>query len=163
MHKSFATLSAAACLFTAAAGAHAQVTVQEPWIRATVAQQKATGAFMRLTAAQDSKLVAVSTPLTAVAEVHEMAVQDHVMKMRQVQALPLPAGKTVELRPGGYHLMLMDLTQQVKEGQTVPLTLTFEGADGKRQTVQVEAPVRSLSATAPQHGADAKGGSGHKH
>lgn len=128
----------------AVASAHAQVTVKDAWVRATVPQQRATGAFMQLQAAQDARLVSVSTPLTATAEVHEMALQDNVMKMRQMPALALPAGKPVELKPGGYHVMLMDLKQQVKEGDTVPLTLVFEGKDGQRQTVQVQAPVRPL-------------------
>jgi protein SCO1/2 len=93
------------------------------------------------------KLVSASSPVTPVVEVHEMAMQDGVMRMRQVPALALPAGKTVELRPGGYHVMLLDLKQQVKEGDTVPLTLVFEGQDGKRETLEVKAPVRALNAS----------------
>ncbi|RZL60799.1 MAG: copper chaperone PCu(A)C [Variovorax sp.] len=139
-------LLAAALLATTAA--QAQVTVKDAWVRATVPQQKGTGAFMQLSAAKDSKLVAVSSPVTPVAEVHEMSVQDNVMKMRQVQAVELPAGKTVELKPGGYHVMLMDLKQPMKAGDTVPLTLVFEGKDGQRETVEVKAPVRALNATA---------------
>lgn len=133
---------------TAAAGAHAQVTVKEAWVRATVPQQKATGAFMQIQSAQDSKLVAASSTVTPVVEVHEMAMQDNVMKMRQVPAIALPAGKTVELKPGGYHVMLMDLKQQVKAGDTVPLTLVFEGKDGKRESVEVKAQVRALNTPA---------------
>lgn len=129
-----------------ALAAQAQVTVKDAWIRATVPQQKATGAFMRLIAAQDLRLVSVTTPLTPKAEVHEMAMQDDVMRMRQVSAIELPAGKTVELKPGGYHLMLMDLPAQVKEGQTVPLTLVFEDRRGARQTQDVRVPVRALNA-----------------
>ncbi|UXH78254.1 copper chaperone PCu(A)C [Roseateles amylovorans] len=129
-----------------AVSAHAQVTVKEAWIRATVPQQKATGAFMQLTASQDTRLVSVNTPLTPKAEVHEMAMQDNVMRMRQVRAIELPAGKTVELKPGGYHVMLMDLPAQVKEGQTVPLTLVFEDKSGARKTQDVKVPVRALNA-----------------
>ena len=132
--------------------AQAQITVKEPWVRATVAQQQATGAFMQLQSPTATRLVGVSTPLTPVAEVHEMAMQGDVMRMRQVPAIDLPAGKAVALKPGGYHLMLMNLKSQVKEGQTVPLTLTFEGTDGKRETVQVQAPVRALTAAAGAHG-----------
>ncbi len=139
-----------AALFTATlmATASAQVTVNNAWVRATVAQQKATGAFMQLTAAKDTKLVSVSTTLTAMAEVHEMAMDNNVMRMRQISALDLPAGKAVELKPGGYHLMLMDLKQQVKAGDTVPLTLVFEDRAGKRETVEVKAEVRALGAPA---------------
>lgn len=130
------------------AAASAQVTVKDPWVRATVAQQKATGAFMQLTAAKDTRLVSVSTTLTAMAEVHEMAMDNNVMKMRQITALDLPAGKAVDLKPGGYHLMLMDLKQQVKAGDTVPLTLVFEDKAGKRESVEVKAEVRALGAPA---------------
>lgn len=132
----------------AAASAHAQVTVKDAWVRATVPQQRATGAFMQLNAAKDSKLVSASSSLTAVVEVHEMTMQDHIMRMRQIPAIELPAGKTVELKPGGYHVMLMDLKQQVKEGEIVPLTLVFEGKDGKRESVQVKAQVRALNTAA---------------
>ncbi len=130
-----------------AAAAHAEVTVKDAWVRATVPQQKATGAFMQLSAPKDTKLVSASSPITPIVEVHEMAMQDNVMKMRQVPAVELPAGRTVELKPGGYHVMLMDLKQQVKEGDTVPLTLVFEGKDGKRETQEVKAQVRALNST----------------
>ena len=140
-----------AALLTAHA-ANAQVTVKDAWVRATVPQQKATGAFMQISAAKDTKLVSASSPVTPVVEVHEMAMQDNVMRMRQIPALDLPAGKTVELKPGGYHVMLLDLKQQVKEGDTVPLTLVFEGKDGQRESVEVKAPVRALNASAQPAG-----------
>lgn len=138
-----------AALLALAAHAHAQVSVHDAWVRATVPQQKTTGAFMTLQAAQDSKLVAASSPVAGVTEVHEMAMQDNVMRMRQLPALALPAGQAVQLRPGGYHLMLMELKQQVKEGEVVPLTLTIEGKDGKREKLEVQARVRALGAGAP--------------
>lgn len=133
------------------AGACAQTTVQDAWVRGTVAQQKASGAFMRITSAQGAKLVAVSTPVAGIAEVHEMAMQGTTMRMRAVPSLDLPAGRAVELKPGGYHVMLMELKQQLKGGDTVPLTLVLEGRDGRRETVEVKAPVRALGADA--HGA----------
>jgi len=144
-----------------AAVAHAQVTVKDAWVRATVPQQKATGAFMQLQAAKDSKLISASSPLTPAVEVHEMAMQNNVMKMRQVPSVELPAGKTVELKPGGYHVMLMDLKQQVKEGDTVPLTLVIEGKDGKRESVEVKAPVRALNASAQPAGHGGHGNQKH--
>ena len=146
MHTIIRSL-AAATLLAAAAGAQAQaqVTVSNAWVRATVPQQKATGAFLQLQSVQDAKFVAVTSPLTPNVEVHEMAMQGDVMRMRQVQAVDLPAGKVVELKPGGHHIMLMNLKAQVKEGDTVPLTLVFEGKDGKRQSVEVKAPVHGLS------------------
>ncbi len=90
-----------------------------------------------------------------------MTMQDNVMKMRQVPAVDLPAGKTVELKPGGYHVMLMDLKQQVKAGDTVPVTLQIEGNDGQRELVAVKAQVRALNAAAPPVPAAAHGE--HKH
>jgi periplasmic copper chaperone A len=124
-----------AAFFVASASAWSQssVDIKDPWVRATVAQQKATGAFMQL---------------TAKAEIHEMAMADNVMKMRQVPGVVLPAGKAVELKPGGYHVMLQDLKAQVKAGDVVPLTLVFENKDGKRESVEVKAPVRPLAAAA---------------
>ncbi|ABM43465.1 protein of unknown function DUF461 [Acidovorax sp. JS42] len=140
-------IAVAATLLVAGA-AHAQVTVQDAWVRATVPQQKATGAFMRLTAAQDARLVSASSPVAGVTEVHEMKLVDNVMKMRPLPALDLPAGQAVELKPGGYHIMLLDLKQPVAQGSTVPLTLVFEAKDGQRTTQELQAPVRAVSATA---------------
>lgn len=146
------TIAAAALMVAATAQAQVNVTVKDAWVRATVPTQKATGAFMQLQAAKDSKFVSVSSPLTPNVEVHEMAMQGDVMRMRQVQAIELPAGKTVELKPGGYHIMLLNLKAQVKEGETVPFTLVFEGKDGKRETVEIKVPVKSLTSQAkPAH------------
>lgn len=131
-----------------AGAAQAQVSVNDAWVRATVPTQKATGAFMRLQAAQDSKLVSATSSAARSVEVHEMSMQNDVMKMRQVPFVALPAGKAVELKPGGYHLMLLDLNKQVKDGDTVPLTLVFEGKGGRRQSVDIQAPVRALGANA---------------
>ena len=136
-----------AAVLAFAVQAHAQVDVRDAWVRATVPHQKTTGAFMTLVATQDSKLVAATSPLAGVAEVHEMAMQDNVMRMRHVPEVALPAGQPVELKPGGYHVMLMDLKQQVKDGDVVPLTLTIERKDGKREQLQVQARVRPLGAS----------------
>ncbi len=143
------------------AQAPANVEVKDAWIRATVAQQKATGAFMQLTAKADSRVVQATSPMAGVVEIHEMAMENDVMRMRAVPALPLPAGKTVELKPGGYHVMLMDLKGPVKEGDVVPVSLVVEGKDGLRQTVEIKAMARALNTPAA---AKAEGhGSGHKH
>ena len=132
--------------------AAAQITVKEPWVRATVAAQKATGAFMQISSVSDAKLVEAKSPAAGIVEIHEMKMDNDVMKMRAVSGVALPAGKTVELKPGGYHVMLMDLKAQVKAGDIVPLTLVFEGKDKKRETVEVKAIANSLTAAAPQGG-----------
>ena len=142
---------AAAALALAAIAAQAQTSVADAWVRGTVAQQKATGAFMRITSAQGGKLVAVQTPLADIAEIHEMKMEGDVMKMAAVAGLELPAGKTVELKPGGFHLMLMDLKQTMKAGDAVPLTLVIEGKDGKRETLELKVPVRALAASTMEH------------
>jgi len=155
----------AATLLTLTAHTWAQapsVEVQDAWVRATVAQQKATGAFMRLTAKADSRLVAAQSPVAAVVEIHEMAMEKDVMRMRAVPAIALPAGKAVELKPGGYHVMLMDLKAAVKAGDVVPLTLTLESAGGQRTTMEVRAEVRALGAAATTT-APADHGAMHKH
>jgi copper(I)-binding protein len=145
-------LALAIGLMTFSAGCGAQTTVREPWVRGTVPQQKASGAFMQITSAQGGKLLSVSTPVAGVAEVHEMAMDGTTMRMHAVPALELPPGRPVELKPGGYHLMLMDLKQQLKAGDTVPLTLVIEGKDGKRETLEIKAPVRPLGAAPePKH------------
>ena len=142
------------------ASALAQVTVKEPWVRATVANQTATGAFMQIIAATDTKLVDVNSSAAGITEIHEMKLENNVMKMRAVDNVALPAGKTVVLKPGGYHVMLMDLKAQVKEGDTIPLTLVFEGKDKKRETVEVRALAKSLTGAPVKSGATHEG---HKH
>ncbi|MFS2002007.1 copper chaperone PCu(A)C [Duganella sp. CT11-25] len=138
-------------LLLAALPALAQVTVGEPWVRATVAQQKATGAFMTLTSTQGASLVGASSPAAGVVEVHEMKMVDDVMRMRQIAVLELPAGKPVALSPGGYHLMLLELKQPLKDGDKVPLTLEIEDAQKVRSKIVVEAPVKPLNAAAMHH------------
>ena len=135
---------AAAALLVALPAA-AQVTVTDPWIRGTVQGQMATGAFMKLQSAKDARLVEAASPVAGVVEIHEMTLENNVMRMRAVKAVSLPAGRVVELKPGGYHVMLMDLKQQMKEGEVVPVTLVVETA-GRRETIEVKAPVRAPTA-----------------
>ena len=137
---------AAASLLTSAA--FAQVTVGDPWIRATVPAQKTAGAFMQLRSPKATRLVDVQSPVAGRAEVHQMAMEGQTMRMQKVDGIDLPAGQPVNLSSGGYHVMLFDLKQQLKEGEQVPLTLTFAGPDKKRETVTVQVPVKPLTYTA---------------
>jgi copper(I)-binding protein len=159
---SLTTLLAAlgAAVFTLSA--QAQTTVKDPWARATVAQQKASGAFMQLQSAKGGKLLSASSPVAGVVEIHEMAMDGNVMKMRAVPSLDLPAGKAVDLKPGGYHVMLMDLKKPLTAGDTVPITLVVESA-GQRETVEVKAAVRPLNSSGSHGTAADKGHHGHKH
>lgn len=126
--------------------AAAEVIVSDPWVRSTVPQQTATGAFMQLKSDKDAKLIEARSPAAGVVEIHEMTIENNVMRMRAVPALALPAGRMVELKPGGYHMMLMDLKQQMKEGELVPVTLVVESG-GKRETIEVKVKVRAAMAS----------------
>lgn len=125
--------------------AAAQTTVDDAWVRATVPTQTASGAFMTLTADSDSKLLSVASPVARDVQIHEMTMKNDVMSMGPVKSVDLPAGKAVAFDPNGYHVMLMGLTGQLKEGESVPLTLTVENAKGEQETLEVKAPVRALT------------------
>jgi copper(I)-binding protein len=138
------TFKPAAWLFLglfATSATWAQVKVDGAWARATVQGQKATGAFMKLTAPQATRLVAVSTPVAGVAEIHEMKMDGGVMKMRALPGLELPANQAVELKPGSYHLMLMDLKAPLMKDASVALTLTFKDAKGIESQQQISVPI----------------------
>ena len=154
-----AGLALAGLFNTLAAGTAlaADLEIANPWVRGTVAQQKATGAFMQITSATGGKLVSAASPAAGVVEIHEMVMDGNTMKMRAVPAVDLPAGKAVDLKPGGYHVMLMDLKAPLKAGEMLDLTLVVEGKDGKKETITLKAPVKAL-------GAAMDGGmAGHKH
>jgi copper(I)-binding protein len=137
--------------------AGAQTRVTDAWVRGTVPQQAATGLYAQITSTQGGRLVAASSPIAGVVEIHEMAMDGDVMRMRAVPGIALPAGQPVALQPGGYHVMLLALRQALRAGATVPVTLVIEGADGKRETVEVRAQVRTPDGKAPDPMA------GHKH
>lgn len=121
------------------------VVIKDAWVRSTVPGQMGTGAFMKITAKAGMKLVGVSSPVAGVAEVHEMKMEGDIMKMRAAPVLDLPAGKTVELKPGGYHVMLMDLKQPFVKGSKVPLTLMFKDAKGVQSKLALTLPVTNMA------------------
>lgn len=121
------------------------VAVSEAWVRATVAGQQATGGFMDLTAAQSTALVGFETKVAAQSELHEMAMEGDVMRMRAIESLPLPAGQTVSLKPGAHHLMLMGLKKPLTVGQNLDLTLLLKGEDGKVTKQTIKVPVKAQS------------------
>lgn len=125
----------------------AQVTVSDAWVRGTVPMQQASGAFMQLSADKDTRLIAAKSPVANVVEIHEMVMDNNIMKMRQVPGLDIVPGRVLELKPGGYHVMLIELKQQLKGGDVVPITLVFEDTATKKQfTQEVQAPVTALGA-----------------
>jgi copper(I)-binding protein len=123
------------------------IEVENAWVRATVKGQMATGAFLTLTAKDSAKLVGGSSPVAGVTQVHEMKMDNGVMKMAEVKGgLDLPAGKAVQLKPGGYHIMLMDLKQTLVKDSSIPLTLFFKDAKGKDSKLELTLPVAAAPA-----------------
>ena len=123
------------------------ISVEGAWVRAMPALSDSDGSggrsavYLHLKNVGDSTvwLVGGSTPVAAAVEVHESRMEGDVMRMRQMENLPLPPGETIELSPGGLHLMLLGLTRSLLDGEEVELTLRFEGAPDLAMTV----PVRS--------------------
>ena len=134
-----------------AAQASAQTVVEDAWVRATVPGQASTGAFLTLTASADSKLLEAQSPVAKLVQIHQSSMKDDVMSMHEVTSVALPAGQPVVLDPSSYHIMLINLTAQVKEGDKVPLTLIVEDGKGVKQSIAIEATARALNA--PDHGA----------
>jgi periplasmic copper chaperone A len=135
-----------------ACGAQAQnIEVKDAWVRGTVPAQRGTGAFMEITTQHAVRLLSVDSPVAASVEIHNMTMTNGVMKMFQVDGLDIPAGKTVKLAPGGYHVMMMGLKQQMKTGERVPLKLTFERADKTRELVELSVEVRDISGKPSHH------------
>ena len=140
--KSLTLIAALAC-----STADAQnIDIKDAWIRTSVPGQKATGAFMKISAKDSVKLVGASSPAAGVTEVHEMKMEGDVMKMRAIPGgLDIAAGKTVELKPGGYHVMLMDLKATLQKDSTIALTLVFKDAKGAESKVELKVPVATTA------------------
>ena len=154
------TLLAALAVVSGAAAwaqANAPVTVLAPWARATVQGQRTSGAFMTLEAREPVMLVGASSPVAGRAELHEMKMEGDVMRMREVDSLRVDAGKPLQLKPGGYHMMLVDLKAPLAPNTSIPLTLTFRTAAGEQRNLALQVPV---SATPPKeagaHGSHSK-------
>ena len=138
-----------ASLLLACSTLYAQtVEVKDAWVRSTVPGQKGTGAFMSIMAKDGAKLVGVSSPVAGVVQVHEMKMEGDIMKMRAVPVLDLPAGQTVQLKPGGYHVMLMDLKQPLPKDSKVPLTLRLQDAKGLESRLELTLPVSTQAPSA---------------
>ena len=147
-----AVILAGLALATMAHGAEL-VTVQDAWARATVPGQKVGGVYMEIVARENLRLTGVRSPAAETAEVHQMKMENGMMRMRAIPSLELPAGKQVKLEPGGYHIMLFDLRRSLVAGQKIKLELTFEDESKRRHRVPVQALVRERDA-APASGHD---------
>lgn len=146
-------LTASAIFLGSAACTHVfaqTLEVQDAWARATVPGQNATGVFMKIKPKENGRLVGASSPVAGVVEMHEMKMQGVVMQMNAIEGgLPLSAGKTLELKPGAYHVMLMDLHQVLEKGSTIPLSLHVKNGKGVQKKVDLQVPVLQV-APAPQ-------------
>ncbi len=149
----FSIAALAGMLF--AVSAAAQVVISKAWVRGTVPGQQATGAFMEISSTEPVELVSIASPAAGLIEIHEMVHEGTVMKMRAVSKLAVPAGRKIEMKPGGYHVMMMELARPLKKGDIVALKLTFRDKGAKPLTVDVNAEVREL--TSPAGAAQHKG------
>ena len=125
-----------------------QLELNAPFARATLPNAPVAGGFLTIvnSGTEDDRLVSASVDFAKDAQIHEMAMEGTVMKMRQLpDGLVIPAGETVVLEPGGYHLMFMGLSQPLVEGETVPVTLTFE----KAGTITIDLHIAGAAADAP--------------
>ena len=139
--KQLAVLLSAALAFTAFA-ADSSLSVVDPYVRLAPPGAQATGAFMLIknTSAVDRKLVNAESTAAKTVQLHNHINENGVMKMRQVENIDVKANAQAELKPGSYHVMLIDMKTVLKEGDTVPITLIFD--DGSKTSI--EAPVRKL-------------------
>jgi hypothetical protein len=123
-----------------------QVSVANPWVRSTVPGQAVAGAYMEIRSASAVNLVKASSPAAKTTEIHEMRMEGNIMKMREVARIEVPAGRTVQLKPGGYHVMLIDILKPMSKGDVIPISLVFEQAGKPAQTITVQAAVRDVAA-----------------
>lgn len=150
----------------AAASAHdyklEEITIDHPWARASIGQAKAGAAYVTFVNEGDAadRLVAVKADVSELVELHTHTMEDGVMRMRAVPAIDLPAGATTELKPGGLHIMLLNLKAPLVEGQSFPATLVFENAG----EIVVDVAIESMAEGMHDHsGHGSKEGDGHSH
>lgn len=129
------------------------VEIENAYTRATVPGQMAAGGFMKIeNKGKADQLISASSPVAGEVQLHEMAMEGNVMKMRQVKDIPVPAGGFVELKPGGLHIMFMNIKAPLTAGETVPVKLKF----AKAGEVEVKMPVNAMGAQGSAHGGGMK-------
>ena len=143
----FAALVNALLLPFSSFAADANLLVKDPYVRLAPPNAPTTGAFMVIknVGNADRELVKAESPMAKTAELHNHINDNGVMKMREVQSIDIKANSQAELKPGSYHIMLIDMKQALKEGDIVPITLTFD--DGEKKSI--EAPVRRIQTMMP--------------
>ncbi len=149
--KSLRTLLVAMLTLIGAPRAWAVVTAEEAWVRATVPGQNTAAAYVRLRSTEAARLLGIRTPAAARGEIHEMSMENGIMKMRRIPTLALPAGRLVELKPGAHHLMLMNVAKPLKTGDKIALTLIIEREGKSPEELEVTAEVRTGREVANAH------------
>lgn len=151
MNKHINLIAAFAVFGFAAPAYSGDVTVSDVWARATAPGQKNGSVGLVITSTKDAKLISVASSAAQSAEIHTMSMDGGVMKMRQLEDLPLPARQAVTLGPGGDHLMLFGLKKPLKEGQEIPLTLAVQFADKRIEKIKIKAKISPLTASRDNH------------
>jgi len=151
MNKRNNWIAAIAALLLTAQAYAGDVRIDDAWARATAPGQENGSVGLVITSAKDARLIAVITPVAKFAEIHTMSMENGVMKMRQLEDLPLPAKQPVKLGPGGDHLMLFSLKNPLKAGEEIPLTLTIQFPDKSTKKISIKAQIKSLTAGRDNH------------
>jgi copper(I)-binding protein len=140
-----------ALLFLGSHAVHAAdgVQVTGAWARATAPGQPVAGIYLNIMSDSDARLTAVETPIAKEAQLHQMRMEGGTMRMRQVEAIDLPAGKTIALEPGDYHVMALGLKRPLKPGEQVPLRLTVVDVKGAKRTITTSVQVKNLDGSDP--------------
>ncbi len=131
-------LTLAAC-----AEADSDITISNAWARSTAPGQKVAAAYMDLLSKEGATLVKAECNLAGSVEIHSMTMENDVMKMRMLEELGMPAGKTVSLEPGGYHLMLFNLKQPLEAGKEAKFTLHFKTMSGEAKSMALTLPIKT--------------------
>jgi copper(I)-binding protein len=140
MSFNFLALAASLVVASAVLAQTNQLEVSNAWARATPGKAENGAAYLTIQSPTPDRLLTVSSPVARKAELHTMSMEGMVMKMRPLADLDIPAGQPVTLKPGGQHVMLLGLDAPLREGQSFPLTLTFEKAGTRTVTVAIEKP-----------------------
>ena len=151
------TLAIVLTVMSSASSAQANVKVDplpivsDAWVKSTVPGGNVSAAYLRIHSRTSLRLVKVASPVAGIIEIHDMKMNDGVMEMKALDAIDVPAGKSVELKPGGMHIMLMKVEKPINKGDKVPLVLTFEGAGKNPLVVTLEAIAQENSSIGHKH------------
>jgi copper(I)-binding protein len=127
------------------------INVHQAWARTTAPGQDVGAVYLMIVSKKDTTLVSAKTDAADHTQIHSMSMDNGVMKMRELDSLPIPAGKMINLSPGGLHLMLVGLKKPLKAGEQVALTLEFKDTAGKLSNVSILAPIQAEASEHDHH------------